>query len=77
MRRSAFSGTDHFSGLTHASPSASQTDRQLDKLRRWNSATEGREMRMLELKREVNELLGKTGQSPRYPSAESDEQQGK
>jgi len=27
-------------------------------------------MRTLELKHEVNELLGKSGQPPRYPSAE-------
>jgi hypothetical protein len=27
----------------------------------------GREMRMIELKQEINELCGKTGQPPRYP----------
>ena len=44
---------------------------QLDELRRWHDSTMGRETRVLELKHEVNELLGQTGQPPRYPSAES------
>ena len=44
---------------------------QLDELRRWHNATLGRESRIIELKREVNELLGKAGEPPRYPSAES------
>lgn len=43
---------------------------QLDELRRWHTATLGREMRILELKREVNRLLAQAGQPPRYPSAE-------
>jgi PAS domain S-box-containing protein len=42
---------------------------QLDELRRWHEATLGREGRILELKREVNELLAGTGQAPRYASA--------
>jgi len=42
---------------------------QLDELRRWHRATLGREERIIELKREVNELLTRAGQSPRYPSA--------
>jgi CheY-like chemotaxis protein len=42
---------------------------QLEELRRWHAATVGRENRVLELKREVNELLAKAGQPPRYPSA--------
>jgi len=45
---------------------------QLEELRRWHDATLGREMRTIELKREVNELLSKAGQPPRYPSAETD-----
>ena len=39
-----------------------------------NEAMSGREMRILDLKHEVNELLGQTGQPPRYPSAESQDQ---
>lgn len=43
---------------------------QLGELHRWYNATLGREERVLELKHEVNELLGQIGQPPRYPSAE-------
>jgi hypothetical protein len=45
---------------------------QLDELQRWHTVTLGRENRILELKREVNDLLSQTGQPLRYPSAESD-----
>lgn len=41
---------------------------QLDELRRWHAATLGREDRILELKREVNELLAEAGRAPRYAS---------
>jgi PAS domain S-box-containing protein len=44
---------------------------QLEELRRWHDITLGREGRVLELKHEVNELLGQAGQPPRYLSAES------
>jgi PAS domain S-box-containing protein len=43
---------------------------QIAELQRWHNITLDRESRILDLKREVNELLGKTGQLPRYPSAE-------
>lgn len=43
---------------------------QLNELRRWHEATLNRETRILDVKREVNELLAKAGQPPRYPSAE-------
>jgi PAS domain S-box-containing protein len=45
---------------------------QLDELRRWHDITLGREMRILDLKREVNGLLSKAGLPPRYASAEAD-----
>ena len=45
---------------------------QLDELRRWHEITLGRETRILDLKREVNELLAKIGQPPRYESAVTD-----
>lgn len=43
---------------------------QVAELRRWREATLGREMRILELKREVNELLAEQARPPRYASAE-------
>jgi PAS domain S-box-containing protein len=50
---------------------------QLDELHRWQTATLGRETRILELKHEVNELLAATQRSPRYPSAESQDEEEK
>ena len=43
---------------------------QLEELRRWHEATVGREMRVFELKREVNRAMALAGQPPPYPSAE-------
>jgi PAS domain S-box-containing protein len=43
---------------------------QLEELRRWHQAMLDREGRLLDLKREVNELLKQNGNPPRYPSAE-------
>ena len=42
---------------------------QVEELRRWHAATLGRESRILELKREVNQLLVEAGRPPRYASA--------
>jgi len=39
---------------------------QLHELKRWHSITLGREMRIIELKNEVNELLIREGLAPRY-----------
>ncbi len=44
---------------------------QIVELRRWHEATLGRETRILELKREVNQLLMAAGHPPRYGSANS------
>ena len=41
---------------------------QLDELRRWQELTLGREDRVLELKREVNQLSQRLGERARYPS---------
>jgi transcriptional regulator with GAF, ATPase, and Fis domain len=38
-----------------------------DELTRFNSAAVGRELRMIELKKEVNELCERIGHAPRYP----------
>lgn len=39
---------------------------QMDELRRWNAVTLGRENRIIELKKEVNQLLQMMNQPPRY-----------
>ncbi|MEJ2618694.1 MAG: response regulator [Candidatus Thiodiazotropha sp.] len=51
----------------------SRLNEQLDELQRWQEASMGRELRTVELKREVNELLVQAGQPPRYPSVTADE----
>ena len=56
--------------ITERKRAEAQSTEQLDELRRWHKATLGRETRILDLKREVNEFLAQTGQPPRYPSAE-------
>ena len=43
---------------------------QLEELHRWHEAMLEREGRLLDLKREINELLKQNGNPPRYPSAE-------
>jgi PAS domain S-box-containing protein len=50
-----------------------ERNEQLDELRRWQAVTLGRETRILDLKRAVNELLAQSGQPPRFPSAETDD----
>jgi hypothetical protein len=42
--------------------------RQLDELQRWQAVMLDREDRIMELKREVNELLRRAGETVRYPS---------
>ncbi len=48
-----------------------QLNEQLEELRRWQTVTLGREMRILDLKREINDLLIAAGQPPRYVIAEN------
>lgn len=49
-----------------------QLTEQIEELRRWYAAMLGRETRVLELKREVNELLAQAGRPPRYPSVDAE-----
>lgn len=49
---------------------------QLTELRRWHEATLGRETRILDLKREVNGLLVRLGEPPRYGSVEPEDGPG-
>jgi PAS domain S-box-containing protein len=60
-----------FNDITERKRAETQLIDQLEELRRWHEATLGRETRILDLKRELNELLGQAGQPPRYPSAET------
>jgi PAS domain S-box-containing protein len=60
--------------ITERKQAESNIAEQLEELRRWHDTTLGRELRILELKHEVNELLGQAGQSSRYPIAESKDQ---
>jgi CheY-like chemotaxis protein len=45
---------------------------QLDELQRWHDALNGREGRVLEVKKEVNELLARLGEPLRYSSVEEE-----
>jgi PAS domain S-box-containing protein len=58
--------------ITERKQAESQLQERLNELQRWYNVSLGREKRILDLKREVNGLLGKAGQTPRYSSAESE-----
>ncbi len=57
--------------ITERKRTETEIAKQLDELRRWQTVTLGREGRVLEMKKEVNELLKRLGEPPRYPSAEA------
>ncbi len=62
--------------ITERKKTELQLHEQLDELRRWQQAMLGRESRVISMKQEVNELLARLGQPPRYVNhlpAESDE----
>lgn len=56
--------------ITQRKQTEAKLNEQLLELRRWYEATLGREDRIRELKREVNELCRRAGDAPRYASAE-------
>ena len=56
--------------ITETKQAEAKLREQLAELQRWHNLTLAREGRILDLKHEVNELLGKIGQTPRYASAE-------
>ncbi|MBE3065460.1 MAG: PAS domain S-box protein [Spirochaetes bacterium] len=58
-----------FSDITERKRAEEQIRSQLEELQRWHDVMLGREDRVQELKREVNDLLARLGQPPRYPSA--------
>jgi len=57
-----------FDVITERKKAESTMAEQLDELRRWHDVTIGRENRVAEIKREVNEVLVKYGEPPRYGS---------
>jgi PAS domain S-box-containing protein len=57
-----------FTDITERKQSEIKVSRQLDELRRWYDATADREERIIEMKKEVNEVLTKAGKPPRYES---------
>jgi PAS domain S-box-containing protein len=59
--------------LTERREAEARLAEQMDELRRWHDATLGREARILELKREVNVLLGELGRPVRYGSVDAAE----
>jgi PAS domain S-box-containing protein len=58
--------------ITERKKTEIQLSEQLNELMRWNNVTIGREMRVLELKSEVNRLLGELGNPPRYSSTDTE-----
>ena len=56
--------------ITERTQTAEEQTRQLDELRRWYTATLGRENRVAELKREINALARRLGEPPPYSSVE-------
>lgn len=64
-----------YDDITEQKQADEQRRMQLDELRRWQDVMLNREDRILDLKREVNELLARLGEAPRYGSAASGEEQ--
>jgi PAS domain S-box-containing protein len=57
-----------FIDITERKKNENKISEQLNELRRWYDATADREEKILEVKREVNELLIQAGKPPRYES---------
>ncbi len=56
----------HIRDITERKQTESLLHEQLDELRRWQQAMLGREGRIISMKQEVNELLARSGEPPRY-----------
>ncbi len=61
-----------FNDITERTWSEEQVMSQLQELQRWHNVMLGGEDRLQKLKREVNELCRRLGETPRYASQESD-----
>ena len=59
--------------ITDRKRTEEKMSQQLEELRRWHEVTLGREGRVAELKREVNELAKRVGEKPRYGGSEKKE----
>jgi len=59
--------------ITERRHTVEKMEQQLDELRRWHEIMLGRETRVIDLKREVNELLARAGEKPRYESVSSEQ----
>ncbi|MGD0947540.1 MAG: PAS domain S-box protein [Candidatus Binatia bacterium] len=57
--------------ITERKRAAEQIKAQVDELQRWHEVMLGREDRVQQLKREVNELCRRMGETARYPSQEA------
>ncbi len=59
--------------ITERIKAQEEKEKQLDELKRWHNVTLGREMRIIELKREINGLLAKMGKPRRYENMDAEE----
>jgi two-component system, chemotaxis family, CheB/CheR fusion protein len=57
---------DRIAGVVLTFVDITERQRSLEEITRFNQAAVGRENRMIELKREINDLLGRLGEAPRY-----------
>jgi PAS domain S-box-containing protein len=65
-----------FEDITERKYNEEKLKQQLAELHRWNAVTLGREKRILELKKEVNQALSQAGYPPKYSSQEDIEING-
>jgi len=66
----------HIRDITERKKTESLLHEQLDELHRWQQSMLGREGRIISIKQEVNELLARSGQPPRYAEQLSEEPGG-
>ena len=68
----AFASFTTFEDITQRKLAEDKLHQQFEELRRWNAVILGRETRILELKKEINQLLVKSGEPARYSSVKDD-----
>lgn len=76
----SLNGRDHLLGIfrdiSERKRAEEQMTKQIEELRRWHEVTLGRETGVLELKREVNALLTRLGEKPKYGQTDGDVEDG-